>query len=215
MPDIMQYPDRAVLAEDLVEIGDEQLNDAVAMNGKASRAVPGGTTPGAFLKALSVQNVDWPNVSVMLTDERFVDENSPRSNTRLLRETLLQGKAAMATLVVMVKAGEQTGPGRAAAGRVVHLRESKTVLRQIIQAGGIDFTAIAAEIGVAEIVGEDEEDVETGWFFRLRFRRGGEGSAEGEGEDGDVKRANHLSETFGVRWLDTALLVIGLTMTLY
>jgi len=35
----------------------------------------------------------------MLTDERFVPESSDRSNTRLLRETLLQNNAAAAQLV--------------------------------------------------------------------------------------------------------------------
>ena len=103
----MQYPDRAVLAQDLAEQVAEQLNDAIEASGKASLAVPGGTTPAAFLRALSVQDVQWQNVSVVLTDERFVPEDSERSNTRLLRETLLQGKAAEANLVPMVLAGKQ------------------------------------------------------------------------------------------------------------
>lgn len=107
MPDLMQYPDRAVLAEDLAEIVGEQLSDAIEAKGHASLAVPGGTTPEPFLRALSTQDVGWAKVSVMLTDERFVSEDSERSNTRLLRETLLQGKAAAATLVPMVLAGKQ------------------------------------------------------------------------------------------------------------
>lgn len=107
MADIMQYPDRAVLAEDLAEIVADQLNEAILVRGKASLAVPGGTTPGAFLRALSTQDVDWAKVSVMLTDERFVDEDSERSNTRLLRESLLQDKAAAATLVPLVAAGKK------------------------------------------------------------------------------------------------------------
>ena len=105
MVNLAQYPDKAVLAEDLAEIVAEQLQDAIEKNGSASLAVPGGTTPGAFLQALAKQNVDWAKVQVMLTDERFVPEDSPRSNTRLLKETLLQGKAAAATLVPMVMAG--------------------------------------------------------------------------------------------------------------
>ncbi len=106
MPDLMQYPDRAVLATDLAELVADQLADAIEISGKASLAVPGGTTPGPFLQALSQQDIAWKNVSVMLTDERFVDEDSPRSNTRLLKETLLQGKAAAATLVPMVASGD-------------------------------------------------------------------------------------------------------------
>ncbi|HIP23071.1 MAG TPA: 6-phosphogluconolactonase [Rhodobacteraceae bacterium] len=105
MPDLMQYPDRAVLAEDLAELVADQLADAIEARGKASLAVPGGTTPGPFLQALSAQDIAWDKVSVMLTDERFVGEDSPRSNTRLLKETLLQRKAAAATLVPMVTDG--------------------------------------------------------------------------------------------------------------
>ena len=105
MPDLMQYPDRAVLANDLAERVADQLADAISAFGKASLAVPGGTTPGPFLEALSDQSIAWDKVSVMLTDERFVAEDSPRSNTRLLKETLLKGKAAAATLVPMTAAG--------------------------------------------------------------------------------------------------------------
>lgn len=102
MADFIEYPDRAVLAVDLAELVADQLQEAIDAKGRASLAVPGGTTPERFLRALSGEDIDWGKVSVMLTDERFVDEDSPRSNTRLLRETLLQGKAAAARLVPMV-----------------------------------------------------------------------------------------------------------------
>ena len=101
MPDLMQYPDRDLLATDLAELVADQLADAIEARGKASLAVPGGTTPARFLQALSKQDIAWERVSVMLTDERFVPEDSARSNTRLLKENLLQGKAAKATLVPM------------------------------------------------------------------------------------------------------------------
>ena len=105
MPDLMQYPDRDVLAIDLAELVADQLAEAIEARGQASLAVPGGTTPARFLRALSAQDIAWDKVSVILTDERFVDEESPRSNTRQLKETLLQGKAATARLVPMVAAG--------------------------------------------------------------------------------------------------------------
>ncbi|QPH52416.1 6-phosphogluconolactonase [Pontivivens ytuae] len=69
----------------------------------ATLAVPGGTTPGPFLQALSEAPLDWARIRVMLTDERFVPESSDRSNTRLLRKTLLVGRAAKATLVPFYK----------------------------------------------------------------------------------------------------------------
>ncbi len=100
IPAILHYDDRADQAADLAEIVARELSEAVAERGHATLAVPGGSTPGAFLRALARRaEVPWHRVRVMLTDERFVPESSARSNTRLLREMLLQGPAAAATLV--------------------------------------------------------------------------------------------------------------------
>jgi len=107
MPDLMQYPDRAVLAIDLAELVADQLQDAIDLNGKATLAVPGGTTPARFLRELSKAAIEWNKISVMLTDERFVPEDSGRSNTRLLRETLLQDRAAAATLIPFYMAADR------------------------------------------------------------------------------------------------------------
>jgi 6-phosphogluconolactonase len=43
--------------------------------------------------------LDWAKVAVFLNDERWVGEDSPRSNTRLLRARFLCGPAAKAKLV--------------------------------------------------------------------------------------------------------------------
>lgn len=64
------------------------LQDAVRSRGAASLAVPGGTTPGEFLTALGEQPVDWSHVTVLLTDERWVAPDHPRSNTALVDRTL-------------------------------------------------------------------------------------------------------------------------------
>jgi len=101
MVKIVTYRDPDRMAEALAALVAGQLADALALRGRASLAVPGGTTPGAFLSALSGAALDWANVKVLLTDERFVPETSPRSNTALLRRTLMQGAAKAATLVPM------------------------------------------------------------------------------------------------------------------
>ena len=93
LPAILHYSSRNEMAGDLAEIVARELGEAVAERGRATLAVPGGTTPGPFLTRLGGENVPWEKVSVMLTDERFVPESSDRSNTRLLRETLLAGGA--------------------------------------------------------------------------------------------------------------------------
>lgn len=93
------YPDRDTLMRGLAELVADQLRGALGSKGRATLAVPGGTTPGPFLEALSEADLDWPNVTVMLTDERMVPEFSDRSNTRLLRETLFRNAAAEANLL--------------------------------------------------------------------------------------------------------------------
>lgn len=99
MPDFLQYPDRETLMENIAEDVADQLAEAISLRGSATLAVPGGTTPAPFLELLSNVDIDWSKVRVMLTDERFVPETSERSNTRLLRETLMQNNAAAADLV--------------------------------------------------------------------------------------------------------------------
>lgn len=99
IPVILHYGSRDEQAADLAEIVARELREAITERGRATLAVPGGSTPGRFLRALSAETLDWAKVRVMLTDERFVPESSERSNTRLLRATLLQGPAAAATMV--------------------------------------------------------------------------------------------------------------------
>ena len=96
---MIRHDSRAALMTALAAQVAGELRDALAAQPHATLAVPGGTTPGPFLAALSGAELDWARVRVMLTDERFVPENSDRSNTRLLRATLLQGPAAAATMI--------------------------------------------------------------------------------------------------------------------
>lgn len=64
------------------------LRYAVSSGGAASLAVPGGTTPAEFLSALGHRPLDWPRLTVLLTDERWVAPDHPRSNTALIARTL-------------------------------------------------------------------------------------------------------------------------------
>lgn len=93
------YPDREFLMLGLANAIAGQLADFLRREGRASLCVPGGTTPGPIFDTLSGVDIDWSAVSVFLNDERWVDESSPRSNTRLLRDRLLRGRAAAARLV--------------------------------------------------------------------------------------------------------------------
>jgi 6-phosphogluconolactonase len=96
---LVTYPDREALMLGLADVIAGQVSDALHAAGTASLSVPGGTTPGPVFDILSGVPLDWASVAVFLNDERWVGEDSPRSNTRLLKERLLRDKAAAATLV--------------------------------------------------------------------------------------------------------------------
>lgn len=93
------YPDREMMMLRVAQRIASELGETLRSSGRASLSVPGGSTPAPVFDILSGAELDWANVAVLLNDERWVNEGSPRSNTRLLRERLLTGRAAAATLV--------------------------------------------------------------------------------------------------------------------
>lgn len=93
------FDDATQLAIALAKAVAADLRGAIARRGYARLAVSGGTTPRAFLSELSKQTLDWAHVTVVPVDDRWVAPDHPRSNERLLRETLFQGHAAQAQLL--------------------------------------------------------------------------------------------------------------------
>ncbi|WP_133407327.1 6-phosphogluconolactonase [Parashewanella tropica] len=84
------------LAEKLADKIATLLQEGVDNRGKASLVVSGGSTPVALFKLLSNKNIDWQSVYITLADERWVDATDSASNEALVREHLLQNKAASA-----------------------------------------------------------------------------------------------------------------------
>ncbi len=115
--------DRDALAALLADRVAGMLREAIEARGRAGLALPGGSTPGAFLTALGREDLDWEKVGVTLTDERWVPPSSERSNQRLLAETLFRGKAAAAEFVPLYSAAVEPDDG---------LEGIETALRQIV-----------------------------------------------------------------------------------
>lgn len=81
------------LDEALTSAVSKCLRQALEQNNKAVLVVSGGTTPVKFFKNLSMEDLDWAKVTILLADERWVAQTSERSNERLVRDNLLQNKA--------------------------------------------------------------------------------------------------------------------------
>ena len=77
----------------------ETLGAALRDNGRAFFAGPGGSTPAPVYRRLAAMDLDWSNIAVTLVDERYIPESSPESNARLIRDVLLQDKAANARFI--------------------------------------------------------------------------------------------------------------------
>ena len=91
-----EYIDSELLAMGLANRIAGQLNMALKQQDRALLVVPGGTTPGPVFDDLCAADLDWDRVDVLLSDERWRPEVHVRSNTRLIRERLLTGRAAAA-----------------------------------------------------------------------------------------------------------------------
>lgn len=108
---LIEYPDSEMMMIDLANKIAGELKSVLIAEGRAVLAVPGGTTPGPVFDELSAADLDWKDVTVVLTDERRVPSDHPRSNERLVRAHLLTGRAAAANFVRLVPAEGETDLG--------------------------------------------------------------------------------------------------------
>ncbi|MCK0166983.1 6-phosphogluconolactonase [Jannaschia sp. S6380] len=100
--DFRSYPDREMLAMGLADELAAALKNCLLTHDHASFCVPGGSSPGEVFRTLSGVDLEWERVHVFLNDERWVPEGHERSNTSLLKRTLLTDRAASAVHVPMV-----------------------------------------------------------------------------------------------------------------
>ena len=94
-----EYADREMLFLSLAGQVAGELGQALRSAGQASLAVAGGSTPLPLYDLLSAVELDWENVAVMLTDERCVPEDDPRSNLGQIRKRLLRAAASPARVM--------------------------------------------------------------------------------------------------------------------
>jgi 6-phosphogluconolactonase len=86
-------------AAEAAAVAAQSLAQALRPPGPRTFVATGGRTPWGAYDALSKIDLDWAGVSVIQTDERFVDPDSEDSNARLIKARLLTGLAAQARFV--------------------------------------------------------------------------------------------------------------------
>lgn len=81
-------------AEDFVKKATDTLvtyiDLCIGKYGHCILGLAGGNTPKPIYTALGKADVDWSNVSIFLTDERYIDAEDADSNQNMVRETLLK-----------------------------------------------------------------------------------------------------------------------------
>ncbi len=112
--EIVTYPDAELMALSLADRIAAELRVNLDAQRPTSLCVPGGSTPALMFRALSGLPLDWEKVTVFLNDERWVDGDNPRSNSAMLRKTLLVGPAAAASYLDLYT-GDPTPEGAAPA----------------------------------------------------------------------------------------------------
>ncbi len=99
-----------LVASLLAEIS-TSLIAAVQRRGFASLVVSGGNTPRPLFEALSQLDLPWPQITITLADERWVETNSKDSNEAMIRQTLLHGPAAKARFIPLKNSADTASGG--------------------------------------------------------------------------------------------------------
>ena len=98
----IQTESPAASAQILADAVAQNLRDTLATQPRATLAVSGRKSPIAFFQALNQQDLDWARVNITLVDERIVPTHHADSNTGLVRQHLLQNRAAAAQWLPMI-----------------------------------------------------------------------------------------------------------------
>ena len=99
MMQLQQFATSAELNADFARRLVAILQQAITERGAAYLVVSGGRTPQALFTTLSQVDLAWDKVTVLLADDRWLDDTQPDSNERLVKATLLQHNAKAARFI--------------------------------------------------------------------------------------------------------------------
>ena len=116
---LVEYPDADMMMLEVADRLASDLTNCLMAHDHASFSVSGGSTPGPVFDSLSAADLDWSRVHVFPNDERCVPQTHERSNARLIRERLLVGRAAAATLIPFYDEGQMPAEAAEATTRAL------------------------------------------------------------------------------------------------
>jgi len=83
------FPDRAAMLERAFALTVESLKTAIDINGRATIALAGGSTPKPLYEKLATLNLPWEKIYVFWGDERYVPIDHPDSNAGMAKAAWL------------------------------------------------------------------------------------------------------------------------------
>lgn len=101
MAEIQRYvfENGAQMADTLANYVSDAISAGIAERGRASLVLSGGSTPKRLFRHLAERPLAWGDVTVTLSDERWVEEDSDDSNAAMLRRELLWSEAVAADFI--------------------------------------------------------------------------------------------------------------------
>jgi 6-phosphogluconolactonase len=98
-PDLHSSGTMTELVERLADDVQKEIAAIIADKGHCVLALAGGKTPVPFFHALAKRKIEWDDVTITLTDERYVPPDHTESNEGMLRRELLTGPVSKAQFI--------------------------------------------------------------------------------------------------------------------
>jgi len=91
-----EFHSKKELYQSVTQFCIKKLERRLQQDGQASFIIPGGTTPAPVFELLSKTELNWKNITIAPSDERWLERDHDNSNEKLIRQTLLINQASSA-----------------------------------------------------------------------------------------------------------------------
>ena len=90
------FKDKNELSKNITDFIENHISNILKAKERFQFCVCGGSTPRSVYELLSFRKLFWEKVDIFLGDERFAQPDSEKSNTLMLRNSLLKNQASKA-----------------------------------------------------------------------------------------------------------------------